>query len=248
MLLAANCYLVDFYLSHIKSKMDKISDLLNSDIPMQPRVERLNKLLGNSLYESLLWGDDYSTELIDEALKRRIRTGHFQRLVFYGMGCSSVVSDVMKAFLLEEKLPLEVEVVNDYSFEWFTSPERLCSDTTLSIIVCYSGWSVEPILFYEKMKEMTGNRNLIVFSAGGKIASIAKKDGVALVQYRLRHADREYPLYHVQQFFSVFVNFFYDLGLLNSNYQAELEDTVSFLKSEFDRSKIIEAKEMLISL
>jgi glucose/mannose-6-phosphate isomerase len=80
---------------------------------------------------------------------------------------------------------------------------------------------------------MTGNRNLIVLSGGGKIAALCKEHGTSLIQYKLRHADREYPLYHVQQFFSIFLDLFHKLKIAKSSYQSELEDSVKFLKAEF---------------
>src|SRR5689334_6262411 len=155
---------------------------------MQPRLERLEPLLGNPLFESILWGHEYDLSRLDAGLRSRIETGHFKRLVFYGMGCSSVVSDIMKGFFKVEGIPLQVEVINDYDMEWFVNKDVMQDDRTLTIIVCYSGWSVEPCLFYDRMKELTGNKNLIVLSGGGKIADMCKSDNSSLIQYKLRHA------------------------------------------------------------
>jgi glucose/mannose-6-phosphate isomerase len=201
-------------------------------------------MLGSPLFESILWGHEYDLAALDEGLRKRIEAGQFSRIVFYGMGCSSVVSDIIKGFFLEEGVPIRVDVVNDYDLDWFVDPEILRDDATLTIIVCYSGWSVEPCLFFEKMREMTENRNLIVLSGGGKIASLAREHNTSLIQYKLRHADREYPLYHVQQFFAIFLDLFHKLGITRSSYRSELEDSVRFLKESFDEKTIARAQEI----
>jgi glucose/mannose-6-phosphate isomerase len=209
---------------------------------MQPRIERLQPLLGNPLFESILWGHEYDLDRLDNGLRTRIESGQFKRIVFYGMGCSSVVSDIVKGFFLNEKIPIHVQVINDYELDWFVDRAIMKDDSTLAIIVCYSGWSVEPCLFFETMREMTGNKNLIVLSGGGKIASLCEEHNTSLILYKLRHADREYPLYHVQQFFSIFLDLFHKLKITKSTYHAELEDSVQFLKSEFNEATLKRAE------
>ncbi|THC88706.1 hypothetical protein EYZ11_011852 [Aspergillus tanneri] len=177
----------------------------------QPHLERLEPMLGDPFFESILWAQEYDLNGLDKGLRSRIESGQFKRVVFYGMGCSSVV-------------------------------ETMKDPATLAFI-CYSGWSVEPCLFFDTMREMTRNKNLIVLSGGGKIASLCKEHGTSLIQYKLRHADREYPLYHVQQFFSIFLDLFHKLKITNSSYQSELEDSVKFLKSEFHEGTLKRAED-----
>jgi len=215
---------------------------------MQPRVERLSKFLGAPLFESTLWGHEYKLDALNEALRDRIAKGEFRKFVFYGMGCSSVVSDIVKGFFLTTGVDIEVEVVNDYDTEWFVSDRVLAADDTLVFIVCYSGWSVEPCLFYDRMKSLNGAKNLIVLTGGGKIAKIAKEDGNSVIEYQLRHADREYPLYHVQQFFSIFLDMFYKLKIIEKDYTPELQDSVNYLIEKFDDDLLAEAKAMAESL
>ncbi len=205
---------------------------------MQPRVQRLSEFLGTPLFESTLWGHEYTLENLNDDLRRRIEAQQFNKIVFYGMGCSSVVSDIVKGFFIEEGIPIHVKVINDYDVDWFINKEELRDESTLTFIVCYSGWSVEPCLFYDYMKNLTGNKNLIVLTGGGKISKICKEDGCSLIQYQLRHADREYPLYHVQQFFSIFLDIFHKLKITNSSYGDELVDTVEFLKTTFDTETV----------
>lgn len=199
-------------------------------------------MLGDPLFESILWGHEYDLDHLDAGLRSRIEAGRFNRIVFYGMGCSSVVSDIVKGFFKSQQIPIHVDVINDYDLDWFIDREIMKADTTLTIIVCYSGWSVEPCLFYEAMREMTDNRNLIVLSGGGKIAGMCKQDGTSLIQYKLRHADREYPLYHVQQFFSIFLDLFHKLKITQSSHRAELEASVELLKREFHAGTLARAE------
>ncbi|MEU2205979.1 SIS domain-containing protein [Streptomyces hygroscopicus] len=199
-------------------------------------------MLGNPLFESLLWGHEYDLSGLDESLRERIASGQFKRIVFYGMGCSSVVSDIVKGFFLSERIPVQVQVINDYDLEWFVDREVMKDPSTLTIIVCYSGWSVEPCLFYDTMREMTGNQNLIVLTGGGKIAGLCREHGSSLIQYKLRHADREYPLYHVQQFFAIFLDLFHQLGITQRSYKEELEESVTFLKNEFSAGTLKRAE------
>jgi len=211
---------------------------------MQPRVARLAGIIGNPIFESTLWGHQYSLEHLDKKLAARIRAKEFSKFIFYGMGCSSVVSDIVKGFFLTHGVGIDVEVVNDYDAEWFVADQDLVSKNTLVFIVCYSGWSVEPCLFYDRMKKLNGARNLVVLSGGGRIAKLAKDDGNSVIEYKLNHADREYPLYHVQQFFSIFLDLFHKLGVLETDYGDELKEAVAFLKSAFDEKKIQSARDI----
>jgi glucose/mannose-6-phosphate isomerase len=81
---------------------------------MPARLERLEKMLGDPLFESILWGHDYDLDGLDSGLRSRIESGQFKRIVFYGMGCSSVVSDMVKGFFLAERISMHVDVDNDY--------------------------------------------------------------------------------------------------------------------------------------
>ena len=156
--------------------------------PMQPRVERLSKIIGDPIFESTLWGHEYTLDNLNKKLADQVKSGHFDKFIFYGMGCSSVVSDLVKGFFITHQILIDVEVVNDYDTEWFVTDKDLSRDKTLVFIVCYSGWSVEPCLFYERMKGLTGARNLIVLSGGGRIAKIAKEEGNSVIEYKMQHA------------------------------------------------------------
>lgn len=212
--------------------------------PVQPRVARLNKIMGAPIFESTLWGHEYTLDHLNEDLAAKIKAGSFRKFIFYGMGCSSVVSDIVKGFFITHHVDIDVDVVNDYDTEWFVRDKDLSKEDTLVFIVCYSGWSVEPCLFYERMKRLNGARNLVVLSGGGRIAKMAKEDGNSVIEYKLKNADREYPLYHVQQFFSIFLDLFHKLEVLKTNYEDSLQEAVSYLKRTFDDAMIDEARDI----
>ncbi|KAF5645086.1 bifunctional phosphoglucose phosphomannose isomerase [Fusarium sp. NRRL 52700] len=90
------------------------------------------------------------------------------------------------------------------------------------------------------MREMTGN--MLVLLGGGKIAHLCEEHNTSIILYKLRHADREYPLYHVQQFFSIFLDLFYKLKLTTSSYHKELQSLVNFLKTEFNDATLKKAQ------
>lgn len=200
---------------------------------MQPRLARLAPLLGPPLFDSILWGHEYDMAGVPEAFREWTASGTVRRIVFYGMGCSSVVSDAMKGYLRSEGLPYAVDVVNDYESEWFVDDAVLADRSTLVVIVCYSGWSVEPCLFLERLAAKGAATRTLVLSGGGRIAASCRESSVALVQYRLRHADREYPLYHVQQFVAIFLDLFHRLGLLADDGRARLAHAAAWLRSAF---------------
>jgi glucose/mannose-6-phosphate isomerase len=211
----------------------KREELESPDDPRQPRLARLASLLGPSLFDSVLWGHEYDASSMPRRFVTWVASGTVRRIVFYGMGCSSVVSDAMKGFIRSEGLPYAVDVVNDYESEWFVDDATLADPATLVVIVCYSGWSVEPCLFLDRLARNGVASRTLVLSGGGKIAARCREEGVALVQYQLRHADREYPLYHVQQFLAIFIDLFHRLGLVPTDGRDRLARAASCLRAAF---------------
>src|SRR5262245_36729582 len=101
---------------------------------MQPRLERLTPMLGEPLFDSILWGHEYNLDGLEAGLRGRIEARQFKRIVFYGMGCSSVVSDIVKGFFRDQRIPIQVDVVNDYEIDWFIDREIVKDEQTLTII------------------------------------------------------------------------------------------------------------------
>ena len=168
---------------------------------MQPRLQRYKQFIQSGFADSLLWNKDYSLVGVDKELISRIKKGQFSRIIFTGMGCSAIVSDVVKGFFASQKIPIYIEVINDYDVDFLLDKEVLQDKKTLVIISSYSGFSQEPIHFYDRIKNLT--KNIIFLTSGGKLAEIAKKDTVSIIYWKLRKPDREYPLFHVPQYFAI---------------------------------------------
>lgn len=73
---------------------------------MQPRLQRLDQMLGDPPFESILWSHEYDLSGLDNSLRLKIESKQFKRIVFYGIGCSSVVSDIVKGFFLSENISM----------------------------------------------------------------------------------------------------------------------------------------------
>lgn len=209
---------------------------------MQPRIKRYKKFIEQDLIPSLLWNKDYSVEAVSTVMKRRLHGKKFRRIVFSGMGCSAIVSDVIKGFFAEQKIPVHVEVVNDYDVDYLIDPAWTNDPQTLFIISSYSGYSSEPVFLYEKIKHQT--KNILFLTSGGKLGEIGKKDNISIVYWKLRKPDREYPLFHVPQYFSILLDLFFEFGVLKNNYQKDLRSCSIFLKKYHNRSMIKNAQRM----
>ncbi|HSW47718.1 MAG TPA: SIS domain-containing protein [Candidatus Saccharimonadales bacterium] len=203
---------------------------------MQPRLQRYKKFIDTQFIDSLLWNKDYSLYGLDKNLRTKIEAGQFKNIIFTGMGCSAIVSDVIKGFFANQQISLHVEVLNDYQFGFLVDKETLTDEKTLIIISSYSGYSQEPLNFYQNIKDLT--QNVIFLTSGGKLAEIAKNNHVSLIYWKLREPDREYPLFHVPQYFSILLDIFAELKMIKSNYYKELEESVAFLKNYFTEERI----------
>jgi glucose/mannose-6-phosphate isomerase len=147
---------------------------------------------------------------------------------------------VIKGFFVSHEIPIYVDVINDYDVDLLVDKEVLKDGKTLTIISSYSGYSQEPINFYQNIKGLT--QNIIFLTSGGKLAEIAKQDGVSIIHWKLRNPDREYPLFHVPQYLSILLDIFAELKMLDSNFQNELKETAVYLKQEFTEQKIKQAE------
>lgn len=207
---------------------------------MQPRLQRYKQFIDAQFIDSLLWNKDYSLNGLGAELRSRIETGQFKKIIFTGMGCSAIVSDVIKGFFASRQIPIYVDVINDYDVDLLVDKEVLKDEETLTIISSYSGHSQEPINFYQNIKELT--QNIIFLTSGGKLAEIAKQDRISIIHWKLRNPDREYPLFHVPQYFSILLDIFAELKMLDSNFQNELKETATYLKREFTEQRIKQAE------
>jgi len=213
---------------------------------MQTRLNRYKQFINNEFLPSIFWNKDYSLIDLSDNLRNKIQSKQFKRIIFTGMGCSAIVSDVIKGFFIGQKLPIYIDVINDSDFDFLADKKILEDETTLIIISSYSGYSKEPIIFYDKIKKM--NKNVILLTSGGELAQIGKKDNISIIYWKLRNPDREYPLFHVPQYLSILLDIFFELGLTETNYAEEMEKVIELLKEEIDLKTTNEAREMANSI
>lgn len=215
---------------------------MNHSLLTQPRLNRYKQFIETQFIDSLLWNKDYSLRDLNHELKEKISQGYFKRIIFTGMGCSAIVSDVIKGFIADQQMSIFVDVINDYDIDVLIDQEVLKDNTTLVIVSSYSGHSQEPIHFYNNIKNLTNN--IIFLTSGGQLSQIAKNDNVSIIYWELRTPDREYPLFHVPQYFSILLDIFYELKIFKTNYISELTKTAQLLKTEFNESKIATASKI----
>lgn len=213
---------------------------------MQPRIKRYKNFIEEQFIDSLLWNRDYSMDHLSEKLRNKISKGQFKKIIFTGMGCSAIVSDVIKGFFADQQISIYIDVINDYDFDVLVDKNDLMDEKTLVIISSYSGHSQEPIHFYQRVKTLT--QNIAFLTSGGQLAEIGRQDDISVIYWKLRNPDREYPLFHVPQYFSILLDLFFQLGILKSNYQTQLAQAVESLKREFTPDKIHSAERIANSL
>lgn len=209
---------------------------------IKPRLERYKMFIDTQFLDGMQRNKEYSLEYLSEDLKTKIQQGQFNTIVFTGMGCSAIVSDLIKGFFMSMGISIDVHVLNDYDLQYLINIELLKNERTLVIVSSYSGYSQEPMNAYEAIKVFT--RNIIFLTSGGKLAQIAERDDISVIFWKLENPDREYPLFHVPQYFSILLDIFHRLGLLSENYYDQVIDTVRQLQVNFNEDKRIEAKEI----
>lgn len=187
---------------------------------MESRLDRYERFIETEYRSGFRKWDEYSLEGLTDDLRRRFEQGQFQRIVFTGMGCSAIVSDIVRGYFTEIGSPIEVQVVNDYDFRFLASPSVLDDEGTLFIISSYSGHSQEPIRAFEALREV--RHRVLLLTSGGQLAERGRQVGAAIAYWRLRDPDREYPLFHVSQYFAILMDMFYRLGLIASDHRTEL--------------------------
>lgn len=213
---------------------------------MPPRLQRYKQFMDTQFIDSLTWNEDYALDGLTADVKKKILNKRFRKIVFTGMGCSAIVSDVIKGFFIDRQIPIAIEVINDYDIDHLIDTSALQDPRTLVIISSYSGYSKEPIRAYKKIKKFT--KNIIFLTSGGELGRIGTEEKVSIIHWKLRNPDREYPLFHVPQYFAILLDVFYVLGMFPSNYQNELAKTARYLKATFNDKKLKSAQELALRL
>ncbi|MFD7449612.1 SIS domain-containing protein [Kitasatospora sp. NPDC059827] len=190
-------------------------------VEMDQRLARYEEFMKSEFFAGLLKPTEYSIEDLTPALTERITEGSFRRIVFVGMGCSAIVSDVLRGYFNEIGSPIDVFVLNDYEVKFLLPPSALEGDNTLFVVSSYSGNSDEPLL---ALDELTGREDqTLILTSGSQLAEAGKNRGISIAHWRLAEADREYPLFHVPQYFAILLHMFHHLGFLPSDGTQDLQ-------------------------
>lgn len=184
------------------------------------RLGRYEAFLNREYYDGLRRPSEYDSTGITPSLWRFLQSGKVRRIVFSGMGCSAIVSELIRGFLASTEAPT-VYVLNDFDPSVLV-PDELLDDGTLLILSSYSGHSVEPMKLYEA--QVVPRHQTLVLTSGGALAAAAVRDSVSVVYWRLTNADREYPLFHVPQYFAILMTVLSELGLTNVDVPRMLSD------------------------
>ncbi|MGW0853717.1 SIS domain-containing protein [Streptomyces sp. NPDC002690] len=201
---------------------------------MQPRLERYQEFLEQEYRSGFTKSDEYDISGISEELVKKLGSGYFTRIVFSGMGCSAIVSDVIKVFFSSIKSDLEVHVFNDYDFEYLIPRSVMEDDRTLIILSSYSGHSNEPVRAFHALSPV--HDRVLLLTSGGRLGELGEEHGVSIARWTLSKPDREYPLFHVGQYFSILVDMFLKLGLLDEDHGPEVRALAQTLETDFTPS------------
>jgi glucose/mannose-6-phosphate isomerase len=199
---------------------------------VKPRLDRYEEFIEREYKAGLRKYDEYSTEFVRPELISMFRNREVKRIVFTGMGCSAIVSDIVRGYFTEIGLPVEVFVLNDYEFT-FLAPKSVLEDPgTVFIISSYSGHSKEPLRAYRSISDYHDRTMLL--TSGGPLAEAGRRDGTSIAYWRLREPDREYPLFHVSQYFAILMDMFHEFGMLDDDHHERLARLSEELAADFD--------------
>jgi glucose/mannose-6-phosphate isomerase len=198
---------------------------------MLSRLDRYEDFLKSRYRRDFLKGGEYALDEITPELRRRMAERGFTRIVFSGMGCSAIVSDVIGTFLNSADADVEVYVFNDYEFDYLLPQSVVDDELTLFIISSYSGFSEEPV---RVLRSLAGKyHRTLLLTSGGKLAEIGRQEGVSIARWALSEPDREYPLFHVGQYFAILIDMFLTLGLIRNDHRAEVGALPDRLAEDF---------------
>ncbi|MFC9876230.1 SIS domain-containing protein [Nocardia salmonicida] len=184
------------------------------------RLDRYEEFLKNGYLAGLTHGNEYDDSELSQDLVDRCRSGVFTRIVFTGMGCSAIVSEVIRGYFIAAQIPIDVIVVNGYEFDHILAPSVLTDPATLIIISSYSGHSQEPLIAFERLLRFRDR--IVLLTSGGALAEAGKRAGASILYWRLTNPDREYPLFHVTQYFAILLDAFSRLSMIDGTHSADL--------------------------
>ncbi|GAA0473889.1 SIS domain-containing protein [Streptomyces sp. NPDC046215] len=198
---------------------------------MQSRIDRYEAFLTTQYRDGFRKPEEYSISEISPALRDRMKNGHFKRVVFTGMGCSAIVSDVVRAFFNSIDTDLEFHVFNDYDFRYLIPASVMDDERTLIVLSSYSGHSTEPLHVFHRLAH--AHDRVLLLTSGGKLGELGQRHGVSIARWQLTEPDREYPLFHVGQYFAILLDMFFELGLISQDFGPEVAALPDHLETDF---------------
>jgi glucose/mannose-6-phosphate isomerase len=201
------------------------------DRTVRSRLGRYEEFLTNEYRSGFTKSDEYSVSEVSSDLVKRMRAGQFKRVVFSGMGCSAIVSDVIKAFLNSIGSALDLYVFNDYDFEYLIPRSVIEDDRTLIILSSYSGHSNEPVRAFHSLR--AAHDRVLLLTSGGRLGQLGREHGVSIARWELSRPDREYPLFHVGQYFAILIDMLPRLGLIAEDYGPQVRELAEHLRTDF---------------
>lgn len=198
---------------------------------MQSRLDRYEQFLEKGYRAGFRKSQEYSLDEVTPELAERMAGGFFTRIVFTGMGCSAIVSDVVRAFLREIEAEVEVYVFNDYDFSHLVPESIMADEHTLIVISSYSGHSTEPVRVLQTLEDR--HHRTLLLTSGGRLAELGRASGVSIAKWELSEPDREYPLFHVGQYFAILLDMFFRMGLISQDRREEVAAIPDHLEVDF---------------
>ncbi len=150
-----------------------------------------------------------------------IPTGPFDQVIIAGMGGSALPAElVMDAF--SERIGVPVRVIRHYGL-----PSSV-NEKSLVVVSSFSGNTEETLSIVEPFPEKAPN--LVVITAGGRLAALANERGYSLIEIPYRREPEGFqPRSAVGYFATYFARVLSSAGLLDDP-TADLESVIGFLR------------------
>jgi len=145
-------------------------------------------------------------------------TGSINKIVITGMGGSALPGDILKTYLANITIPIEIS--RSYSI---STP---IDSNTLVFVSSFSGNTEETISsFYEALNKRA---KIIIVSTGGKLGELAKEHNLPMVKI-IKESENFQPRFATGYFFGIFVNVLSNSEII-SDRGKELIELSKFLK------------------
>lgn len=145
--------------------------------------------------------------------------GNINKIVISGMGGSAFPGDILKLYL--EQSPIPIEVSREYSIT------TTINQNTLVFISSFSGNTEETISsLYDALEKKA---QIVIVTAGGRLEELSKKYNIPMVKI-IKESSNFQPRAATGYFFAIFVKVLINCGIIEDKTQ-ELIDLGDFLSS-----------------